>query len=463
MAQGAEKPSVACREFPGRAHHSKLKSHEQKHHEQKCISSVRVARATRVQRGFKGGIIAAIMLPWKVKATLKAVVLLALAWGSPALCGPIHDAAKSGDLAKVRALLQENPGLIASNDENGLTPLYLAATFGHKDVAELLLAKGANANAKKEGGVTPLMIATEKGYKDVVELLLANGADVNADTRGNTALIMATQEGRRDLVQLLLAHKADVKGREEGGVALFVTPLIMAAQKDYKDLVELFLANGADVNAKTKDLGMTALHMVAELGHSDVAQVLLAHNADADARNQQGATPLHFAAFNGRRDVAELLLDHKADVNAKFQRFTPLDLAVQQSHADVAQLLRQHAQVPPQTTSDTSSAAVPVFVPMPQDIQCSVQGMSFMMAAGKNGELPNIDGSVRGVTCWLPGKTPEQKKDVPLVSTKITDGMLPTKDFGDLKLTTPRNLNSPAIGIAIQSDKLQLLREFLQK
>lgn len=37
MAQGAEEPPVACRKFPGRAHHSKLKAHEQNHHEQNFV------------------------------------------------------------------------------------------------------------------------------------------------------------------------------------------------------------------------------------------------------------------------------------------------------------------------------------------------------------------------------------------------------------------------------------------
>lgn len=38
-----------------------------------------------------------------------AVTLIALAWSSLALCAPIHDASKAGDLAKVEALLMDNP------------------------------------------------------------------------------------------------------------------------------------------------------------------------------------------------------------------------------------------------------------------------------------------------------------------------------------------------------------------
>ena len=44
---------------------------------------------------------------------------------------------------------------------------------GHKDVVELLLAKGADVNAKMHGGLTPLRMG--KDHKDVVELLRKHG------------------------------------------------------------------------------------------------------------------------------------------------------------------------------------------------------------------------------------------------------------------------------------------------
>ena len=77
-----------------------------------------------------------------------ATVLTVLAWTMPAFSGEIHDAAKTGDLAKVQALLKDNHDLVFSKDNNGGTPLHWAALNGHKDVAELLLANRADVNAK---------------------------------------------------------------------------------------------------------------------------------------------------------------------------------------------------------------------------------------------------------------------------------------------------------------------------
>jgi len=57
-----------------------------------------------------------------------------MAWSSPAFCDEIHDVAKSGNLARAQALLKGNPDLAFSKDRFGVTPLHLAAAYGHKDV-----------------------------------------------------------------------------------------------------------------------------------------------------------------------------------------------------------------------------------------------------------------------------------------------------------------------------------------
>jgi ankyrin repeat protein len=74
---------------------------------------------------------------------LTAVLLIVLGWSIPAFCGEIHDAAKSEDLAKGKALFRDNPELVASKDDSGFTPLHLAAAEGHKDMVELLLVNKA--------------------------------------------------------------------------------------------------------------------------------------------------------------------------------------------------------------------------------------------------------------------------------------------------------------------------------
>jgi hypothetical protein len=82
--------------------------------------------------------------------------------------------------------------------------LHSAAGGGHEEVAELLLAKGADVNAKNNDGFTPLHSAAAQGHKDVAELLLAKGADANAkDKDGYIPLYWAAQMQHDELVTLL--------------------------------------------------------------------------------------------------------------------------------------------------------------------------------------------------------------------------------------------------------------------
>src|SRR5208283_397663 len=188
---------------------------------------------------------------------LAAVMLVALAWSGLAFCGEIHDAAQSGDIAKVASLLKDNPDLVFSKGDNGATPLHNAAGKGHKDVAQLLLANKADVNAKDSDGNTTLHTAAYYGNRDVAQLLLANKADVNAkDSDGNTTLHIAAYYGHKDVAALLLANRADVNAKDDNGS----TPLHYAAGKGHKDVAALLLANRADVNAKDSD-GATPLHI----------------------------------------------------------------------------------------------------------------------------------------------------------------------------------------------------------
>jgi ankyrin repeat protein len=165
-----------------------------------------------------------------------AVTLLALAWSGLAFCGEMHDAAKSGDVEKVKALLKKNPALASSKDTTGTTPLHLAAGYGHKEVAELLLAHKARVNAKANEGDTPLHLAAFHGHTDVAELLLAGKAKVNAkDKAGLTPLHWASRNAHKDMVALLMARKANINAKDKLGQ----TPLRWATLGGHKEVAEL--------------------------------------------------------------------------------------------------------------------------------------------------------------------------------------------------------------------------------
>ena len=118
---------------------------------------------------------------------------------------PLHLAAYFGQLEVARMLLERgadrNP--VASNDSR-VTPLHSAVSARHRDLAGLLLALGASANAVQKGGWTPLHAAARNGDEAIVDLLLLRGADPTrpADD-GRTPPDLADEGGHAALADML--------------------------------------------------------------------------------------------------------------------------------------------------------------------------------------------------------------------------------------------------------------------
>eukprot|EP00731_Ephydatia_muelleri_P020724 Em0013g451a len=126
---------------------------------------------------------------------------------------------------------------------------------------------------------------------------------------------------------------------------------------NHLDVVEYLLQNGADVNAKDKG-GLIPLHNAASYGHVDVAGLLIKYNSYMNATDRWNFTPLHEAAQKGRTQLCALLILHGADVLLKNQEGqTAYDLAVGD---DVKALLRDATPLdmdtPPSSVQTTKAA-----------------------------------------------------------------------------------------------------------
>jgi RNA polymerase sigma factor (sigma-70 family) len=132
-------------------------------------------------------------------------------------------AVRIGDGATVKAMVERDPMLIncrmAEVDRAasplmlsiGHTALHEAAAHGCTSIADLLLAYGANVNARRRDGTMPLHEAVLSHHSQMVELLLEHGAEVNATCAGQiTSLHQAAMKGYRDCVKQLLNYGADV-------------------------------------------------------------------------------------------------------------------------------------------------------------------------------------------------------------------------------------------------------------
>jgi TonB family protein len=226
---------------------------------------------------------------------LAGILLITLAWSIPGFSGEIHDAAKAGDLAKTKALLEENPELISSKDKFGDTPLHKAAGENRKDAVEFLLAKGADVNARNNSDDTPLHYAAIGAHKEVVELLLAQKADVNARNKdGITPL-----HGAAVFIYLGILDLPPDQ----------IHSWVAETRYNHMEVVKLLLAKGADINAKA-DHGDTPLHGAVQSNYKDMVILLIANKADVNIANNRGMTPLDIAESNNRTEMAEFLRQH---------------------------------------------------------------------------------------------------------------------------------------------------------
>ncbi len=107
-------------------------------------------------------------------------------------------------------------------------------------------------------------------------------------------------------------------------------------------------------------------------------------------------------------------------------------------------------------------APAPAFVPLPGDIQCSLQGLSYTPVAGATGGTAGGNGAVEHVTCWIATKTPVQKRELPLASNAVARGFVLTRNFGRLRIAPTHGGASSGVAIAVRSDQLPSLRAFLQ-
>ena len=193
------------------------------------------------------------------------------------------------------------------------TPLHVASRFNKSVAASVLIAKGAEVNAKSEDGSTPLHFAASRNAAEVARLLIAKGAEVNAK-------------------------------KEERGISFWgraATPLHSAAAENAAEVAKVLIDNGADVNAKD-GLDFTPLHWAAAKNAAEVAKLLIAKGADVNAKINDGATPLHMAASNNAADAAKLLIEKGAEVNAKNDGYTPMDWAIHAGHSAMRSFLRRH-------------------------------------------------------------------------------------------------------------------------
>lgn len=250
----------------------------------------------------------------------------------PGMITDLMVAAYFGHTVLITLLLAQGADIEAKDIVYGRTPIIWASLNGHEAVVKLLLHRGADFEVKdKDYDSTALLCAVAQGHETVVRTLLKNGADLEArDKTGSAPLLVATQFGREAIIKLLLKNGADIEARDKTGS----TPLSAATQFGRAAIIKLLLKNGADIEARDKT-SSTPLSVATQFGHETIVKLLLENGADIEARDKTGSTPLLAATENRHETIVKLLIENGADIEVK-NRFNKTPLIVAVSKGEVA-------------------------------------------------------------------------------------------------------------------------------
>jgi ankyrin repeat protein len=216
----------------------------------------------------------------------------------------------------------------------GWTPLLVATQNRHYQLGKYLLDHGADPNLMNNGGWSPLYLATDNrnieggdypvrtpdmDHLEYIQLLLAKGANVNARICGmastSTRCVGDTTETRTNFTMQWLF--------EDGA-----TPFLRAAQSGDVVLMKLLLDHGANPKIFTAH-NVTPLAVASGIGwvegvtyewseaeSLEAVKMCLNLGIDPNVVDDEGRTALHGAAHKGRTEVIQLLVDHGANMEA---------------------------------------------------------------------------------------------------------------------------------------------------
>ena len=200
-------------------------------------------------------------------------------------------------------------------------PLIKAVLNNNISEVEKVLAEGANINQQDEKGYTALiwacMTSSDEKCREIAKLLIDKGADVNIKANnGSTALIEAAANSH-EVFKLLLEKGLDINTKRNDGSGAFYQCMLGMIYYDYDHikLAEFLLKNGANVDeapAAGGAKGYTPLIYAARANKPDIAKFLIENNANVNAKNARDQTPLSLAEKAGYTEMVQLLKNNGA-------------------------------------------------------------------------------------------------------------------------------------------------------
>jgi len=205
---------------------------------------------------------------------------------------------------------------VTTNTGCATMPVTQAINQGKQDRALKLINSGKGIEEVNQNGETPLHIAAKKSDVKIGKALLEQGANPNAKSKVGAAPMHSATLAQKiscEFLNLLIEYKADVNVKNQAGA----TPLIFAASRnrdvtqvsEHIAMVKILIDSGAEIDAVNQS-DMTALHYAAYNGEPfKIVEMLITAGANPNHPNKTGITPLIQAAANNHQEAFNILAD----------------------------------------------------------------------------------------------------------------------------------------------------------
>ncbi len=287
---------------------------------------------------------------------------------------PLMKAAGKGNVAEVKALLDNGASPFEIDPITGTSPLHFAAQGGNVEVAKLLVEAGALINLYAESNrFTPLMVATWYRNPEMIRYLLSLERinPLMKDNYGRKASQFVPETDLEPVdAEIAEIYKnyfekrdQDIKEKFEADLVTpknlpqdvniripsgdegndYHPPILVAALKGNLELFEKLLENGADITLQGEYMKANVAHKAAYQGHVEILKLIVKHPQFDEIKNVMGPTngytPLHDAIWHGHTEAAKVLLDAGVDTTIRaWDGLTPLDLAKKYNYTKIIEL-----------------------------------------------------------------------------------------------------------------------------
>ncbi len=259
----------------------------------------------------------------------------------------LKKAIQKGNLDIVKKILTTDPYFINAQNKDNMTPIKLAARYGHLEIIKFLVKKGAEVYSNPMASYPAVMDAAWNKRQHVVDYFLHEIPDLAIGTNGLGVTINLA--GRQGWIEIVKKHieRDPLAVHQRGWIG--DTALHWSCHNGYADIVNILIDNGADIEADEINwIGGKPLHWASE--HSpETTRILLEHGANVNALNVKKdspcymRTPLIHNASQGDdcSEVTTLLMEAKADMNSKETKGkTAFEMAKEKNNVKIISVLQ---------------------------------------------------------------------------------------------------------------------------